>query len=127
LFANWAKRSGSAVKRIVLFGSTAGLKYPKASTGAYSLGKAALEHLSRLLMADLSAQRATVNVVAPTAVAVGINEGMPERARKSIEGRMPTGRLVDPRDIAQVVMFLLSEGASQINGATISVDGGLAE
>jgi 3-oxoacyl-[acyl-carrier protein] reductase len=86
-----------------------------------------MEHVARLLTADQSAQGATVNVVLPTALPVGLNAGMPELTRKALTGKMPTGRLVETSDVANVVMFLLSEAAAQINGATIAVDGGLVE
>ena len=127
LLARWARRPASGVKRLVLLGSTAGLKFPKPQAGAYSLGKAALEHVARLLTTDLSAQGATVNVVTPTAIPVGMNAGMSERARVSLAGRMPTRRLVEAQDVAGVVRYLLSDAAAQINGATIAVVGGLAE
>lgn len=125
--AKWARETGSSVKRLVLIGSTYGTRFPKPHLGAYSLGKAAMEQVCRLLVADLAAQGATVNVVAPTIVPVGLNEGMPERARKSLQARMPTGRLVEAGDVAGVVEFLLSPASAQINGATIAVDGGLAD
>ncbi len=127
LLAQWARRPGSSVKRLLMFGSMAGSKNPQTHAGAYSLGKAALEHLARLLVADLAGQGATINVVVPTAVAVGMNEGMPEKTRKALAGRMPTGRLVETSDILPIVEFLLSEGSSQINGSSIAVDGGSAQ
>lgn len=125
--AQWARRPGSAVKRIVLFGSTAGSRHPTPHAGAYSLGKAAMEHAAKLLTADLAPQGATINVVLPTAVPVGLNAGMSERARLSLAAKMPTGRLVEPRDLARVTEFLLSDAAGQINGSAIAVDGGLWE
>lgn len=125
--AKWAREADSKVKRLVLVGSTYGTRFPKPHIGAYSLGKAAMEHACRLLVGDLAAQGATINVVAPTVVPVGLNEGMPERSRKSLQARMPTGRLLEPRDVAGVVEFLLSPAAAQINGTTITVDGGLAD
>ncbi len=127
LLAQWARRSGSSVKRLVLCGSTFGSKFPKPQLGAYALGKAAMEYLPRLLTADLAAQGATVNIVIPTVLPVGLNEGMPERAKASLEAKMPTRRLVSPEDVARVVEFLLSDAAAQVNGATIAVDGGVSE
>ena len=110
-----------------MVGSTAGSRHPRPELGAYSLGKAAMEHLARLLTADLAAQGATVNIIVPAVVPVGLNEGLSERARKTLIGKMPTGRLVEPEDIGAVVAFLLSDAASQINGATIAVHGGSEE
>jgi NAD(P)-dependent dehydrogenase (short-subunit alcohol dehydrogenase family) len=127
LLARWARREGSSVKRLVMVGSTFGSIRPRPNVGAYSLGKAAMEHVARLLTADLAAQGATVNVVAPGVVPAGLNEGLSARAQTTLVGRVPTGRLVQPDDIAAVVTFLLSDAASQINGATIAVHGGSEE
>lgn len=124
LLASWARRAGSSVRRIVLVGSTAGSRHPRPEVGAYSLGKAAMEHLVPLLTADLASQGSTVNIVVPSLVPVGLNEGLSERAQKTLMGHTPTGRLVEPGDIAAVITFLLSHAAAQVNGATIAVDGG---
>lgn len=127
LLARWAKQGGSRVKRIVLCGSTFGAKYPKPHLGAYALAKGVMEQLTRLLTADLAVQGTTVNVVSPTVIPAGLNEGMSQRAQAALVGKMPTGRLVTPEDVAAVVLFLLSGEAAQINGVTIPVDGGLME
>lgn len=127
LLAKWARRPGSRVKRMVLLGSTAGSRRPQPQFGAYSLGKAAMEHVARLLTADLAAQGATVNVVVPTMVPLGLNEGMSERGRRAMTAKMPTGRLIEPQDVAEIISFLLSPRASQINGVSIPVDGGAGE
>ncbi len=124
LLAAWARRAESSVRRLVLVGSTAGLQHPRPEVGAYSIGKAAMEHLTRLLTSDLAAQSATVNIVVPSLVPVGVNDGLSDRARATLAGRTPTGRLVAPGDIAAVIGFLLSDAAAQINGATMVVDGG---
>jgi 3-oxoacyl-[acyl-carrier protein] reductase len=127
LLARWARRPGSRVRRMVLVGSTAGSRRPQPQFGAYSLGKAAMEQVARLLTADLAAQGATVNVVVPTMVPVGLNEGLSERGRLVMAARMPTGRLVEPQDVAAVVSFLLSPAAAQVNGVSVAVDGGAGE
>jgi NAD(P)-dependent dehydrogenase (short-subunit alcohol dehydrogenase family) len=41
--------------------------------------------------------------------------------------KMPTGRLIEPQDVAEIISFLLSPRASQINGVSIPVDGGAGE
>jgi 3-oxoacyl-[acyl-carrier protein] reductase len=50
---------------------------------------------------------------------------MPENVLKSMEEKVPLGRLGMPEEIASVYLFLSSDEASYINGATISVDGGI--
>lgn len=123
--ARWARQSGSSVKRVVLLGSTAGSTAPQPHQGAYSLGKAAMEHVVRLLVADLASQGATVNLVVPTLIPVGLNAGLSERSRITLEGKTPTGRLVNVQDVANVILFLLSEASAQVNGVPIPVDGGM--
>ena len=125
--ARWARQPGSSVRRMILVGSTAGSRSPQRHLGAYSLGKAAMEHLPTLLAADLAAQGATVNLVAPTLVPVGINAALSERSRKVLEGKMPTGRLLEPNDVAKTIGFLLSDAAGQINGTCVFLDGGSLE
>jgi NAD(P)-dependent dehydrogenase (short-subunit alcohol dehydrogenase family)/acyl dehydratase len=124
LLGRWAQQRGSAVRRIVLFGSTYGTKAPDAQLGAYSLAKAATEHVARLMMWDLSAQKATVNVVVPGFVPLGMNNGVLDAKKRQRAARIPHGRLVMPDDLAGVVSFLLSEESAQINGTSIVVDGG---
>jgi NAD(P)-dependent dehydrogenase (short-subunit alcohol dehydrogenase family)/acyl dehydratase len=124
LLGRWAQQRGSTVRRIVLFGSTYGTKAPDAQLGAYSLAKAATEHVARLMMWDLSAQRATINVVVPGFVPLGMNTGILEAKKRQRAARMPHGQLVMPDDLAGVVAFLLSDEAAQINGTSIVVDGG---
>ena len=51
---------------------------------------------------------------------------MPEKVLKSIEDRVPLGRLARPEEIANTFAFLASDEASYINGAVIEVSGGLA-
>jgi 3-oxoacyl-[acyl-carrier protein] reductase len=116
--ARWARQEGSSVKRIVLLGSHAGGKHPEPRTGAYSLAKMNMENLVRLLAVDLGTVGATINIVCPSALDV---HDTPATGASAV----PTGRLTSVADIANVLTFLLSEDAAQINGASIAVDGGL--
>ena len=116
--AQWARRPNSSVKRIVLMGSHAGHKHPEARWGAYSLGKMAMEDVATLLAVDLGTIGATINVVCPSSI------DLADTKSPGIAS-MPTGRTTSANDVAAVVSFLLSDEASQINGAAIAVDGGL--
>ena len=124
LLTQWATRNESAVRRIVLVGSIAGTRLPDIQHPSYSLAKASMEHLVRFLAAETTSLKATVNVVLPGAMSSGMNRGMLDRQRKSIAARTATGRMVEPKDVADVVAFLLSDRAGQINGSSIVVDGG---
>jgi 3-oxoacyl-[acyl-carrier protein] reductase len=117
---------------IVNVSSTAG-KRPSGSMPEYSVSKAALLSLSRLV-ADLHAKdgiRCNAVTPGPTATEAWLGEGgLADQQGKRDEilakvgaGR-PLGRLAEPHEIATVIVFLLSEQASYVTGAAWSVDGG---
>lgn len=65
------------------------------------------------------------NAVCPGFVATPILASMPEKVIQAMEEKVPLRRLARPEEIASVYTFLASDEASYINGAVISVDGGL--
>ena len=93
--------------------------------GAYSVSKAALEMLSRVLAADLRRHNIRVNTISPGLVRT-------EFARPLWEGRGREGapeipawqRLAEPEEIAGIVVFLCSDAASFISGDNIVLDNG---
>lgn len=125
--ARWAVGQDSGVRRFIMFGSTASRHPADPQSAAYSLAKATMEQLGRHLVWDFSLQGGTVNVIAPGFMPVGLNQGTPERARKALIARIPTGRLVEPDDVLKLVRFLLSPDSAQINGTVLTIDGGTFE
>jgi 3-oxoacyl-[acyl-carrier protein] reductase len=122
---------------IVNVSSTAG-KRPSTGMPNYSVTKAAVLSLSRLV-ADLYAKHGIrCNAVAPgpTATPAWLGEGglADQGAARSIKTRLevletvgagrPMGRLAEPEEIASVIGFLLSERASYVTGSAWSADGG---
>lgn len=122
---------------IVNVSSTAG-KRPSTGMPNYSVTKAAVLSLSRLV-ADLYAKHGIrCNAVAPgpTATAAWLGEGglADQQATASIKTRLevleavgagrPLGRLAEPAEIASVITFLCSERASYVTGSAWSADGG---
>ncbi|MDK2124591.1 3-oxoacyl-[acyl-carrier-protein] reductase [Parachitinimonas caeni] len=65
------------------------------------------------------------NAVCPGFVATPILKSMPEKVIAAMEDKVPMKRLAKPEEIASVYVFLASDDASYINGAVISVDGGM--
>ena len=63
--------------------------------------------------------------VCPGFIATPILKQMPEKVLQEMAGKVPLGRLGLPEEIANVFAFLASDEASYINGAVISVDGGM--
>ena len=93
------------------------------SPGIYNTTKAALVHLTKVLGSELG-PAVRVNAVAPGLVKTDMARGLWEGKEEAIGRRMPTGRLGEPADIANAILFLLSDAASWITGHTLVVDGG---
>jgi NAD(P)-dependent dehydrogenase (short-subunit alcohol dehydrogenase family) len=91
----------------------------------YSATKAALESLTRTWAAEFSPAGVRVNTVAPgptrtdMVLATVGEEGADQFAKTTVLGRMAT-----PREIAEVILFLASDRAAYLTGATIAADGG---
>jgi enoyl-[acyl-carrier protein] reductase III len=90
------------------------------------VSKAALEALVRYLAVELAPREIRVNAVSAGLVETGALAYFPNREEMLawFERRTPAGRLVEPRDVAEVVCFLASPAAGMICGQTVIVDGG---
>ncbi len=97
----------------------------------YAAAKAGLEGLTRSLALDYAAVGVRVNAVAPGYTETRlVREWLdmqpdPQAALDSVLTKIPMRRIATPREIGNVVVFLLSEQASAITGATVAVDCGL--
>jgi NAD(P)-dependent dehydrogenase (short-subunit alcohol dehydrogenase family) len=99
---------------------------------AYCVSKAALDQLTRCAALELAAKKVRVNAVNPGVVVTDIHKrgGMDEKAYVEFlehsRTTHPLGRVGNPSEIADLVLFLASDKASWITGATYSIDGGRA-
>jgi len=93
---------------------------------AYCVSKAALEMLTRCAADELGAERVRVNAVRPGLVPTGLAEPLVEHEpmREDYLARMPLRRLGRPEDVAQAVLFLVSDRSAWITGQVFGVDGG---
>jgi len=100
---------------------------------AYCVSKAALDQLTRCASLELAAKGVRVNAVNPGVVVTQIHKrgGMSEEAYAAFlehsKSTHPLGRTGRPEEIASLVLFLASDEASWITGATYSIDGGRAQ
>jgi NAD(P)-dependent dehydrogenase (short-subunit alcohol dehydrogenase family) len=90
--------------------------------GVYNLTKAALVHLTRHLASEIGPTR--VVGVAPGLVQTDFAAYLVEHFGESLAKQMPTRRLGEPEDVANLVTFLASPAASWITGETYVIDGG---
>lgn len=91
----------------------------------YVATKAGVIGMTRVWARELGKYGIRVNAVAPGFTATEILSAMPEKIIAGMKARTPLGRMGEPRDIANAYLFLASEEASFITGATLRVDGGL--
>jgi 3-oxoacyl-[acyl-carrier protein] reductase len=80
--------------------------------------------LTKVLSRELAKRRITVNAVAPGVVLTEMGKSIPEEARNEMLKNIPLGRFGEPREIADVVLFLCSDLASYVTGQTLHVNGG---
>jgi NAD(P)-dependent dehydrogenase (short-subunit alcohol dehydrogenase family) len=94
--------------------------------GAYSIAKAGVVMLTKLLAVELAGYNIRVNAIGPYLVKTAFSQPMwadPE-ACKSLEASIPLGRLAEAEDVMRTALFLASETSSYITGQTIFLDGG---
>ncbi len=99
---------------------------PETKFGAYSVSKAAVMHLTRALGGELGRHNVRVNSVAPGITRTEFSRELWENKSNlnSWLGRCALGRVAEPEEIAEPIIFLLSDHASYINAQTLIVDGG---
>lgn len=110
---------------VVMLGSTFSQRLLR-GFGAYSVSKAAIAHLARVLAMEWADAGIRVNTVAPTLVATELTDEFrsdPQRL-EALLATIPLGRMAELHDVVSAVMFLLSDEASMITGQELFVDGG---
>jgi len=116
----------SGFGRIVNIASIAGIMGTPGS-GEYGAAKAGIINLTKTAAKELGPYNITVNAIAPGMVGTPTNLKLKEKGspfiQTAIEGT-PTGRMTTPEEIADLIVFLSSAGAGNINGQVICVDGG---
>jgi 3-oxoacyl-[acyl-carrier protein] reductase len=110
--------------RIVAVSSAAALR-GNPGQAAYSASKAGLLGMTRSLAREYGSRGITVNAVCPGFVETDMTAGFLEKNRERMIEEIPVGRFGTAEEIAAAIRFLAGEAASYVNGAVLSVDGGL--
>jgi 3-oxoacyl-[acyl-carrier protein] reductase len=110
--------------KIVNISSIAGKIGDLASAPCYGASKAGMTCLAKSLARELASYGINANVVAPHAIETDMSKEWSEEKRKSIIADIPLGHLGEPEDIAEAVVFLVSDKAKFITGEVLDVNGG---
>jgi 3-oxoacyl-[acyl-carrier protein] reductase len=87
----------------------------------YVAAKAGLLGLTRTVAREMARKGVTCNAITPGFIATDMTADL----NGDIAGAVPAGRIGQPEEVAAAVSFLVSDEAAYVNGATLSVDGGL--
>jgi acetoacetyl-CoA reductase len=109
--------------RIINISSINGLKGQAGQTN-YCAAKAGIVGFTKALALELATKGVTVNAIAPGYTKTDMVAGVREDILEKIIAQIPVGRLGTPAEIARCVVFLASDDASFITGATFSANGG---
>ncbi len=111
--------------RIIGIGSIVGTT-GNAGQANYAAAKAGLVGMSKALAQEVGSRGITVNVVAPGFIETPMTDALSAEQRAKLTGAIPLGRMGRPSDVAAAVVYLASEEAQWITGATLHVNGGMA-
>ncbi len=110
--------------KIVNTSSVVGL-YGNFGQTNYVATKSGIIGMTKVWARELGRKGINVNAVAPGFIATEMVSTVPEKVLDMLKEKTPLGKLGDPEDIANAYLFLSSDEAKFINGAVLSVDGGL--
>lgn len=135
--AIWAMQKHKRGGAIVITSSISGLK-AEPGTAAYGCSKAALLHLAKVAAKEGAGTGIRVNAIAPAGVETPIWSDLPyfkelvartgseEAAYAEMAAGAPLGRFAKAEEVAAQILFLLSDAAATVTGATLTSDGGYA-
>lgn len=115
------KRAGKIINMASVVGLTGNI-----GQANYAAAKAGVIGFTKSLAKELAARNITVNAVAPGFISTDMTSVIPDKAKENILHNIPLGKMGEPQDVANAVMFLVSDNAAYITGQVINVDGGMA-
>jgi len=92
----------------------------------YVASKAGLIGLTKSIAVELASRGITANCIAPGFIATPMTDVLNDKQKEAILGRIPSGRMGGPGDIAAATLYLASDEAGYVNGQTLHINGGMA-
>lgn len=92
----------------------------------YAASKAGMVGLSKSLAAEVASRGITVNCVAPGFIETAMTDKLNDQQKAGILTAVPAGRMGTPNEIAAAVLYLASQEAGYVTGATLHVNGGMS-
>lgn len=109
----------------IVFISSISAFYPSISNAMYASSKAALSQFARVLALELMSQKIRVNCIEPAFVETGmLNKYEISDKMDEIRANAPFGRFLEPKEVAQAVIYLLSDATKLVTGSNLIMDGG---
>lgn len=91
----------------------------------YAASKAGVIGFTKTIAREYASRGINVNAVAPGFIQTAMTDAIPEKAKETLKQMIPMERLGQPEDVAQAVLFLVSERSSYITGQVLNVNGGI--
>jgi 3-oxoacyl-[acyl-carrier protein] reductase len=114
------QRSG----KIVNIASVVG-EMGNAGQANYSASKAGVIGFTKTIAREFASRGVNVNAIAPGYIVTPMTDALPEKAKEELKRMIPMERLGQPEDVAQSVLFLVSEASRYITGQVLNVNGGI--
>lgn len=115
------RRAGRIINIASIVGVTG-----NAGQANYSAAKAGMIGMSKSLAQEVGSRGVTVNVIAPGFVQTAMTDVLKDEQKAALLGSIPLGRMGRPEDIASAAVYLASDEAGWVTGATLHVNGGMA-
>ncbi len=110
--------------RIINIASIVG-EMGNAGQANYSASKAGVIALAKTIAREFAARNITCNAIAPGFIETSMTQALPEKVREELAKQIPMGRLGAPEDVAEGVLFLVSDAANYITGQVLNINGGM--
>ncbi|NIR42972.1 MAG: 3-oxoacyl-[acyl-carrier-protein] reductase [Gemmatimonadetes bacterium] len=91
----------------------------------YASAKAGIIGFTKAVAKELAPRGVRANAVAPGFIDTAMTQKLPKKARETLMGQIPLGKLGEPEDVARVIRFLAGPASSYITGQVLVVDGGM--